>query len=231
VAAGTDEEQHIFDDAVVGPAVSLWSGGGRKAILRDTSPDAEEPVMTVLVAYASRRGTTREVAERIAARLGAHGYRVHLDPLLGREEVRRFGAVVLGSAVYGGRWEDDAVGFVRRNAAALAGRPLWTFSVGWLAHHRGLLRKESWSDAKGLAELDRLLPARDHRFFAGALSPAELPLGQRTAFRLAGGRYGDCRDWAAIHTWTDDIAQQLAEAGQLPAIRTSGLRETADPLW
>jgi menaquinone-dependent protoporphyrinogen oxidase len=180
--------------------------------------------MTVLVAYASRRGTTREVAERIAARLEAHGYGVHLDPLLGREAVRRFEAVVLGSPVYGGQWEDEAVGFMRRNAAALAGRPLWTFSVGWLAHHRGLLRKESWSDAPGLAELDRLLPARDHRFLAGALSPAELSLGQRTAFRLAGGRYGDFRDWSAIDGWTDEIAQQLAGAGQMPAMRAPGLR-------
>jgi menaquinone-dependent protoporphyrinogen oxidase len=178
----------------------------------------------VLVAYASRRGSTREVAGRIAARLGAQGYGVHVDPLLGRAEVHRFEAVVLGSAVYGGHWEDEAVGFVRRNAAALAGRPLWTFSVGWLAHHRGLLRKESWADAKGLAELDRLLPARDHRFFAGALSPVELPVGRRTAFRLAGGRYGDFRDWAAIDAWTDDIARQLAAAGHMPAMRAPGRR-------
>ena len=180
--------------------------------------------MTVLVAFASRRGTTREVAQRIGARLMAHGFGVHLDPLLGREEVGRFDAVVLGSAVYGGNWEPEAVGFVGRNAAVLAGRPLWTFSVGWLAHHRGLLRKESWSDAKGLAELDRLLPTRDHRFFAGALSPAELPLGRRTAFRLAGGRYGDFRDWDAIDGWTDEIAGQLLAAPQRPAVRVPGVR-------
>jgi menaquinone-dependent protoporphyrinogen oxidase len=180
--------------------------------------------MTVLVAYASRRGATRGVAERIAARLVSFGWSVHLDPLLGREEVGRFEAVVLGSPVYGGHWEDEAVGFVRRNAAVLGGRPLWTFSVGWLAHHRGLLRKESLSDARGLAELDRLLPPRDHRFFAGALSPAELPVGRRTAFRLAGGRYGDFRDWAAIDSWTDGIAQQLATAGQMPAMPPPGLR-------
>jgi menaquinone-dependent protoporphyrinogen oxidase len=179
--------------------------------------------MTVLVAYASRRGSTREIAERITARLRAHGFDVHLDPLLGREDVHRFEAVVLGSPVYGGHWEEEAIDFVRRNATALAGRPLWTFSVGWLAHHRGLLRKESWSDAKGLAELDRLLPPREHRFFAGALSPAELPLGQRTAFRLAGGRYGDFRDWDAIDGWTDQIAQQLLAAPQMPAMRAPGL--------
>ncbi|MGZ4568591.1 MAG: flavodoxin domain-containing protein [Blastococcus sp.] len=172
--------------------------------------------MTVLVAYASRHGATHGVAERIAARLRAHGFDVHLDPLLGREDVRRFEAVVVGSPVYSGHWEDEAVAFVRRNAAALAGHPVWTFSVGWLAHHRGLLRKESWSDARGLAQLDQLLPAHEHRFFAGALSPAELPLLQRWAFRLAGGRYGDFRDWAAIDAWTDGIAQHSTVVADPP---------------
>lgn len=178
--------------------------------------------MTVLVAFASRRGSTREIAQRIAARLSAHGFAVHLDPLLGREDVHRFEAVVLGSAVYNGRWEDEAVGFVRRNAATLAERPLWTFSVGWQAHHRGLLRKESWSDAAGLAEFDRLLPPREHRFFAGALAPDELPVRQRTAFRLAGGRYGDFRDWPAIDQWTDEIAQELFAAPRLLGVRAPG---------
>jgi menaquinone-dependent protoporphyrinogen oxidase len=180
--------------------------------------------MTVLVAYASRRGSTREVAERIAARLEAYGFEVHRDPLLGREGVARFDAVVLGSPVYSGHWEDEAIGFVRRNAAVLTGRPLWTFSVGWLARHRGLVHKQSWSDAKGLAELDRLLPAREHRFFAGALSPAELGPLQRTAFRLAGGRYGDFRDWTAIDGWSDEIARQLV--GQTPAMPDFGRRYT-----
>jgi menaquinone-dependent protoporphyrinogen oxidase len=186
--------------------------------------------MTVLVAYASRRGATRGVAERIAARLEAHGFEVHRDPLLGREGVARFEAVVLGSPVYSGHWEDEAIGFIRRNAGVLAGRPLWTFSVGWLTHHRGLLRRESWSDAKGLAELDRLLPPREHRFFAGALSPAELPRFQRWAFRLAGGRYGDFRDWTAIDAWADEITADLAGPGQVaqtPDMRDPGRRYTA----
>jgi menaquinone-dependent protoporphyrinogen oxidase len=52
----------------------------------------------------------------------------------------------------------------------------------------------------------------------------ELPVGRRTAFRLAGGRYGDFRDWAAIDAWTDDIARQLAAAGHMPAMRAPGRR-------
>ncbi|TFV86117.1 flavodoxin domain-containing protein [Blastococcus sp. CT_GayMR16] len=159
--------------------------------------------MTVLIAYASRAGATRGVAERIATRLRSFGLDVHLDPLLGREEVGRFQAVVLGSPIYSGEWETEAVDFLRRNAPALAGHALWTFSVGWVG------RDGTTHDAKHLEEINRLAQAREHRFFVGALDSADLPLVQRLAFRMRGGRSGDFRDWAAIDAWTDEIARQL----------------------
>jgi menaquinone-dependent protoporphyrinogen oxidase len=159
--------------------------------------------MTVLVAYTSRAGSTRGVAERIAVRLRAHGRDVHLDPLLGREEVYRFEAVVLGSPIYSGAWETEAVDFLLRNARALAGRPLWTFSVGWVGKN-GITH-----DAQGLDEIERLAPAREHRFFVGALDAADLKLIQRIAFKRRGGQSGDHRDWAAIDAWADEIVRQL----------------------
>ena len=160
--------------------------------------------MTVLVAYASRAGATRGVAERIAARMRDNSLDVHLDPLLGRERVDRFQAVVLGSPIYSGRWEQEAVDFVRRNAPALAGHAVWTFSVGWPGHgERGP------ADATNLAEVHATVPPRDHRFFLGALDASDLRLLQRLTFRLRGGQSGDFRDWAAIDAWTDEIARQL----------------------
>ena len=165
--------------------------------------------MTVLVAYASRAGATRGVAERIAARMRGNGLDVHLDPLLGRERVDRFQAVVLGSPIYSGRWEQEAVDFVRRNGPALAGHAVWTFSVGWPGHGR-----RGQADAKSLDEVHATVPPRDHRFFLGALDPADLRPLQRLSFRLRGGQPGDFRDWAAIDAWTDGIARQLtATAG------------------
>ena len=161
--------------------------------------------MTVLVAYASRRGSTRGVAERIAARLRSHGLDVHMDPLLGREQVGRFQGVVLGSPVYSRKWEREAVEFCRRNAPALAGHPVWTFSVGWA----GREDDGAAPDARHLDEVLDLVEAREHRFFLGALDTADLPFFQRLTFRLRGGRSGDFRDWAAIDAWTDEIAREL----------------------
>jgi menaquinone-dependent protoporphyrinogen oxidase len=160
--------------------------------------------MTVLVAYASRGGATRGVAERIAGRLRGHGLDVHLDPLLGREEVYRFQTVVLGSPIYSGEWEREAVDFLRRNQRGLAGHPLWTYSVGWVGKD-GITH-----DARHLEDIQRLAQAREHRFFVGALDSADLPLFQRLAFRMRGGRSGDFRDWPAIDAWADEIARQLS---------------------
>ncbi len=169
--------------------------------------------MTVLVAYASRAGATRGVAERIAGRLRAHGLDVHMDPLLGREEVGRFQGVVLGSPNSSWPWEKESVDFCHRNAPALAGHPVWTFSVGWLGHG-----DEGPYDARQLDDIHRLVEVRDHRLFLGALNPSDLPLLQRLTYRMRGGRAGDFRDWAAIDAWTDEIARQLDES---PSVRSS----------
>src|SRR4051812_40342169 len=125
--------------------------------------------MTVLVAYASRRGTTRQIAERIAAVLRSHGLDVHLDPLLGREQVGRFQGVVLGSPIYSGEWEREAVDFCRRNSPALTGHPVWTFSVGW----PGTAPDAPQRDARHLDEIHRLVQVREHRYFHGALDAAD----------------------------------------------------------
>jgi menaquinone-dependent protoporphyrinogen oxidase len=113
-------------------------------------------------------------------------------------------AVVVGSPIYSGHWETEAVDFVRRNARALAGHPVWTFSVGWPGRGDAGPR-----EAKNLAAVHRIVPPREHRFFLGALNPADLRWSQRLTFRLRGGTSGDFRDWAAIDAWTDEIARQL----------------------
>jgi menaquinone-dependent protoporphyrinogen oxidase len=167
--------------------------------------------MTVLVAYASRRGSTREIAERIAARLRGHGFDVHLDPLLGREQVGHFQAVVLGSAIYAGRWEREAVDFCRRNASDLAGHTVWTFSVGW----PGIDMDATSRDARNLDDVHRLVPEREHRYFHGALDAADLPPVQRLVFRMRRGRTGDLRNWPAIDAWADEIARQLTPSASV----------------
>ncbi len=166
--------------------------------------------MVVLVLYASRAGSTKGIADRIAARLRMHRIvpEVHALPSVTRPDA--YSAVILGSSVYAGAWLPEAMTYVRQHANALSDRPLWTFSAGWLTRQRGLLRRVNWPDSDSLEQVARWTHPHGHRFFAGSVRRDALPLTQRAAFRLAGGRYGDFRDFHEVDRWVDEIAARLA---------------------
>jgi menaquinone-dependent protoporphyrinogen oxidase len=172
--------------------------------------------MVVLVAYATDHGSTRGVADRIADRLQQRGVEAEACAVADVLEVSRYEAVVLGSAIHGGKWLPAASQFAGRNAAPLRERPVWLFSVSTLGDEESMfpprvanglraLRKQT----PELAELRRLLHPRQHRNFAGTVARSHWPATGRAFFRATGGRYGDYRNWAAIDAWADRIAAQL----------------------
>jgi menaquinone-dependent protoporphyrinogen oxidase len=93
--------------------------------------------MHVLVAVASRYGSTRGIAEAIARKLRARGHAVDMRTAGDAPDAGAYDAVVLGSAIYNQAWLPEAAEFVRRNRAALASRPAWLFSVGALSSEQG----------------------------------------------------------------------------------------------
>src|ERR1700761_9396595 len=86
--------------------------------------------MAVLVAYASKRGSTAEIAETVAATLRRAGLDVDLKPAVEVQSLEPFDAVVLGSAVYMKRWRGDARHFLKKHRKALRQIPFWVFSSG-----------------------------------------------------------------------------------------------------
>jgi menaquinone-dependent protoporphyrinogen oxidase len=179
--------------------------------------------MRVLVAYASRSGATREVAERIGDRLRKAGLTADVESVSGAPDVSGYDACVVGSAVYIGRWEKAAVKFIERNQTAFAGRPTWLFSSGPLgtdALMNGVDKREGAVTAEELAPLVDMTKPRDHRVFYGALDPRRLGMGPRLMRILPAGRKlleeGDFRDWPDIEGWADRIAVELA-GGKAPA--------------
>ncbi|MFE2756977.1 flavodoxin domain-containing protein [Actinosynnema sp. NPDC059335] len=167
--------------------------------------------MRVLVAYATAEGSTAGVAERIGAVLRNAGHQVAVRPVEGIDAIRDYDAVVLGSAVHDQQWLPAATAFLARERLALAGRPLWAFSVGMPDAFRGRPRQWVLTEADDL--LDDLLlhvEPKDHRLFSGVTRPAQFAWWRRPVFRLAGGRYGDFRDWAAIDGWARSIVHALA---------------------
>ena len=182
--------------------------------------------MKILVAYSSRHGATRGIAEHIAATLQRCGLDVTLQPVENAGPLHGYGAFVIGSAAYMGGWLGEATTFVRRHHDLLAGRPVWLFSSGPIgtepvdAKGRDQLKA---SEPKEFAEFTRTIHPREARVFFGAYdpdaSPAGLAEGLMARFmRLAPAvrqalPAGDFRDWPAIEAWAEGIARELQPVG------------------
>ena len=171
--------------------------------------------MKVLVAYASRHGSTAEIAERIGARLREAGHEVEVERVDEIADVDGCDAVVLGSAVYVGKWLEPARSFVDAHAATLCSRRVWLFSSGPL----GEPPRPEADHCVDVANIVEATRAIEHQVFAGRLDRSTLGVGERAVARLVKVAEGDFREFDAIDEWADEIARVCTLSGQ--AIQTS----------
>lgn len=153
----------------------------------------------ILVVYATRNGSTREVAEAIAAELQANGATVDVRPAgAAREPVTGRELVVVGGAIYSGRWHRDAHRFLKRHRKDLAGVPVAVFGMGPRED-----QPESWQRAQ--AQLDHALAKR------GWLAPAAVGVFGGADPPGRSGHHGrrDLRDWTAIRRWAREITASI----------------------
>ncbi len=118
-----------------------------------------------------------------------------------------FDAVVIGSAIYMGRWLKAARELVTAHAAELSSMPVWLFSSGPLGPPDHPIPPGESGDTEQIVEL---IGPRGHRVFAGRLERASLGFAERTAAKAVHAPEGDSRDWDAIDAFADAIASQLS---------------------
>jgi menaquinone-dependent protoporphyrinogen oxidase len=165
--------------------------------------------MTVLVTAASKHGATRQIGETIARVLDEHGVSAEFVDLDDVRDLGRYEAVVLGSAVYLGKWLKEARSFVDAHAGDLAERPTWLFSSGPIVGDPP--KRDPADEAAGRRALETA-HAREHKLFAGKVDKSELGLLEKAAVRAAHASEGDYRDWDEIERWATEIAAQLRTA-------------------
>lgn len=161
--------------------------------------------MRILVTAASRHGATMEMASAIGHALTDAGLEVEVKPMHDLFGVAGWNAVVLGSAVYMGRWLPEATEFVERHAVELQARPVWLFSSGPI----GSPDPKPEGDPMGISELVASISARGHRTFTGRLDRGSLGIGEKLVISAVHAPDGDFRDWEALTAWARGIAGQL----------------------
>ena len=163
--------------------------------------------MTVLVAYASKRGSTAEIAETVAATLRREGLGVCLERCEDVRNLDRYDAVVLGSAVYMKRWRGEAKHFLKKHRKALRQMPFWVFSSGPVGDPAN--DNPDWIEPPKLAERVEELGGRDHAVFGGRVPLQPRGMMEKAMAEGVPEQFRDRRDWEEIRSWAQQIAHQL----------------------
>ena len=162
----------------------------------------------ILVAYATRAGSTFEVAEQVAEVLRATGATVDVKPVPVVHDLKDYDAVVIGSAIRMGQWLPEAVAFVKTYREPLSHIPTAYFLVS------GLLRDDTpQMRGKVLAFLDpvrQILEPTSIGLFAGKMDYSKMDGLDRSIAEGVSSSEGDWRNWEAIRSWAQGLQPILA---------------------
>jgi menaquinone-dependent protoporphyrinogen oxidase len=168
----------------------------------------------ILVTYASKYGATKGIAEKIGEVIRQAGLQVDVLPVKGVNDLTSYRAVILGCAVYIGKWLKEAGEFLKVNEKSLAKRPLWLFSSGPTGDGDAVTLLGGWqlpSDQQPI--IDRIQP-HNIAVFHGYINPDKVNFIEKWSIQnVVKKPFGDFRDWDAITSWATSIADTLKGAG------------------
>lgn len=157
----------------------------------------------VLVTYASRYGSTGEVADAIGREVCSKDIATDVVLIRNASDVGAYQGVVIGSAIYMGKWMPEAVDFLKTNRDLLRRVPVAYFLVCMT-----LARPTEENRAEARSYMDPILEGMPEvkpvalGTFAGALDYRNLSWATKTIMKSKGTPEGDFRDWNAIRDWT-----------------------------
>jgi menaquinone-dependent protoporphyrinogen oxidase len=157
----------------------------------------------VLVAYASKHGTTREVAEFVAQKLEHRGLTVEVEEAARVSSIAHYDAVVVGGGLYMGKWHKDARRLLERHRHDLSSVRLAVFGMGPDEIAERKIHESRQQLDRALAATPELEPVAV-TIFGGALKPEawRFPFSRLRAF--------DARDWDEIEEWAEEVAASIS---------------------
>ncbi len=165
----------------------------------------------VLVTYASKYGATKEIPEKISKVLNQAGISTDLMPVEQVRDIAPYQAVILGAAVYIGKWAKEAVKFLKANEQILAGRMIWLFSSGPTGEGDPIQLVEGWQLPEDVKPVVSRIHPKGITVFHGHINPEKVNFIEKWAVKnLVKKPMGDFRDWNSITAWTTRIGEALS---------------------
>jgi menaquinone-dependent protoporphyrinogen oxidase len=159
---------------------------------------------TILVCYATRYGSTGEIAGIIGEELRNAGYEVTVSPLSEIHDPGLYDGVVIGSPLYMGKWLAEARDFVSRFRHPLSERPVAVFSVGYSLKER--MSEHLWDVDAAIDSAVKIFLSPIHTgYFAGSVNPDIMTPADRAIVTMAGVLPGDYRDSAGVRQWAREL--------------------------
>jgi menaquinone-dependent protoporphyrinogen oxidase len=169
----------------------------------------------ILVTYASRTGSTAQIAEAICKTLTRNGEETDLVPMQDVKDLSLFYAVIIGSPIRKSRWLPEAMQFLQNHKEELARKRVATFTV---CITLAMSNAERYQHAvrEWIAPIRAQVRPVSEGLFAGRLDFKKLPwtldtLLFRVTVALGILPKGDHRDWNAVRTWAQDLQHLLLQ--------------------
>ncbi len=164
----------------------------------------------ILVAYATRMGSTIDIAEEIAKVLREWGAIVEVRSTHERIEVEYYDAVIVGSAIRIGHLLPEAVEFLEKNRAVLKKVPMAYFvSCITMSEDTPENRETVLHYFDPVMQAVPEITPVSIGLFAGTVDPTNLDFFPRLMVKVNKIPIGDFRDWETIRNWTSAIAPSL----------------------
>jgi menaquinone-dependent protoporphyrinogen oxidase len=207
-----DRRSFLKKAAVGAAAVSVSCVG--LTYVGTIQPEIEQPQYTgevmntkkrILVTYATRAGSTAEVADFISKQLIEQGFSVDLQPVKQVNDLSGYQAVVMGSPIRMGKWVGEANQFLQNNNDVLSKMPTAAFTVC-------LPQIEDHQQAFDgyLTQIKAFHTPNEAAFFLGKMALEKLSFLDRFISKTLKAKEQDLRDWEKIGAWAQALPNTLA---------------------
>lgn len=178
--------------------------------LPETSYGEETMSSKILIAYASKCGSTADISQKIGEVLSTHNLRVDVKPVGEITDISGYQAVVIGSAIRFGQWLPDGILFLKSNHDALQSIPTAMFTVH-------MQNTDDSSESRANRELyvkaarEQITP-KVEKYFTGMIEMSRLSFLERLVYKAVKAKDGDDRDWNDIQAWAESLPASLGLA-------------------